>query len=286
MPASEPAAQIASIDPSHEQARFWRVSSVTEVELLYAKYVHFSFDKHYHEEYALGVVETGIHAFWYRGGFHTGSPGQIVTYQPGEIHNGQAGSDEIWRYRMFYISADYIRQLCDDHHLPAGTTPFLNQTIIEDATTAYWLRRLHQEFEAQSLTLERQVLLNYILTDFLLRYSDTTLPIPAKTHEAKSIQQVIAYIHAHFLEDITLDELAQVAHLSKSYLIRAFRNLVGLSPYSYLVQVRLNQARLLLRQGHPISQVAQDTGFADQSHFTRYFRRALGVTPGQYLQKS
>lgn len=268
-----------------EQTRFWRVPQVTQVELLHATFVNFSYDKHFHEEYALGVVETGLHAFWYRGGYHVGSPGSIVTYQPGEIHNGHAGSADIWQYRMFYIAAEYIQQLCEDHGLPPTTRPFLNQTVIEDVHSAYWLRRVHREFENQSLTLERQVLLNQVLTQFILHYSDTPFRVPTKTHELKTMQQVIEYIHAHFLEDVTLEELAQVACLSKTYLIRAFRNLMGISPYSYLVQVRLNRARILLRMGQPISQVALETGFADQSHFTRYFRRALGVTPGQYLQK-
>jgi len=166
------------MDQSQEKSHFWRVSQIDDVELLHASYSRFSFDKHFHEEYALGVVETGIHAFWYRGAYFKAVPGSIVTCQPGEIHNGHAGSEDVWRYRMFYIAPEYIQQLCETYQTPLNTLPFLNRTVVEDADLAAGLWRLHREFEAQSLTLERQVLLNQVLTRFLFRYSDAHLQIP------------------------------------------------------------------------------------------------------------
>jgi AraC-like DNA-binding protein len=97
-----------------------------------------------------------------------------------------------------------------------------------------------------------------------------------------AIERTKQYIREHFSEDVSLRELSVVSNLSLFYLVRTFRKEVGLAPHEYLVQVRIDEARRLLREGRPIVEVAQDTGFSDQSHFTRSFKSRLGITPGRY----
>jgi AraC-like DNA-binding protein len=90
-------------------------------------------------------------------------------------------------------------------------------------------------------------------------------------------------MNAHFERDIALDDLAAVAQFSPYHLLRTFRRSVGLTPHAYLIQIRIEEGKRLLRMGNSISDVSASTGFADQSHFTRHFKRIMGVTPGQYL---
>jgi AraC family chemosensory pili system transcriptional regulator ChpD len=70
--------------------------------------------------------------------------------------------------------------------------------------------------------------------------------------------------------------------MSEFQLIRAFQRVLGVSPYAYLVQLRVNRARTLLHQGVAVSEVAYTCGFSDQSHLTRTFKKAIGVPPGAY----
>jgi AraC-like DNA-binding protein len=93
------------------------------------------------------------------------------------------------------------------------------------------------------------------------------------------------YLEAQYTENISLDAIARIANLSPFYLIRTFRKCTGLPPHEYLTQIRIARAKTLLAQGNAISQVADNTGFADQSHLTRYFKRIVGVTPGQYQHR-
>jgi AraC-like DNA-binding protein len=97
-----------------------------------------------------------------------------------------------------------------------------------------------------------------------------------------SIQRALAYLREHCMREVTLRELAAAAGLSKFHFVRLFSTVVGITPHRYQLLLRIAGARALLRQGAEIADVAQHTGFFDQSHFTACFRDVVGVTPGRY----
>jgi AraC-like DNA-binding protein len=93
------------------------------------------------------------------------------------------------------------------------------------------------------------------------------------------------YVRARPVDNMTLDEVAKVAGLSKFYLLRAFSQSYGLTPHAYQMQLRLARARRLLAEGRPLSQVTYDAGFADQSHLTRRFAEFYGLTPARFARE-
>lgn len=104
-------------------------------------------------------------------------------------------------------------------------------------------------------------------------------PLPAP------VDRAIRYIHQHHADDIELRDIAKAAGLSPFHLARVFKEAVGLPPHRYLVQVRVQRARSLLAiasERHSLAEVAAAAGFSDQSHLTRHFKRAFGVTPRQF----
>lgn len=93
-------------------------------------------------------------------------------------------------------------------------------------------------------------------------------------------------IEQRLAERVTLDELAQVAGLSACHFSRAFKQTMGVSPHRYLMLRRTERAAQLIREtSRPLTEIAFEVGFSDQSHFTRMFARLLGMTPGAYRQK-
>ncbi|WP_281649034.1 AraC family transcriptional regulator [Parendozoicomonas sp. Alg238-R29] len=90
------------------------------------------------------------------------------------------------------------------------------------------------------------------------------------------------YIADHYCQNISLTELSRLVGLNASYLTRLFRKHMGMPPHSWQIQVRIHRAKELIRQGLPLVEVAAITGFSDQSHLTRHFRKSLGITPGVY----
>lgn len=93
------------------------------------------------------------------------------------------------------------------------------------------------------------------------------------------------YIHNHLHQDLKLAEIAAIAQLSPYHFLRLFKLRTGITPHQYILQCRVNRAKYLLQHSHwSIVEIAAQTGFCDQSHLTRYFKRLIGVTPTQLLQ--
>jgi AraC-like DNA-binding protein len=113
---------------------------------------------------------------------------------------------------------------------------------------------------------------------------DVTAPKTAQLDAAQLRGIHIARVHLcdHYAEKVTLAELARLAHLSPFCLARLFRAHIGMPPHAYQIQLRVEQAKLLLAAGGSVSDVAQEAGFFDLSHFTRHFKRHVGISPGVF----
>jgi AraC-like DNA-binding protein len=266
------------------QTDFWRLPQLPEIEFFKAHYSDFTYAPHFHEDYAIGVVETGIHAFYYRHENYAVTPDHVVTCQPGEVHTGHPGSDLPWRYRMLYLRPSLVSQVAAEFRYRFSSLPFLSHTAISHPDIVRAIRVLHEHSEQREPILSQEIQVREILAQVLANFSNIRLNPGLIVDEKVPIGRAKTYMQDHYADDLQLEDLAQVASLSKSYFIRAFRHHEGISPYAYLVQVRLNRAKTLLEQGLPTTTVAQETGFFDQSHFNRYFKRFLGITPGRYQQ--
>jgi AraC-like DNA-binding protein len=267
----------------HETIKFWRVPHIDGLELLHATYVTQNFSRHMHEGYAFGVVEQGVQAYYYRGANHKAAPGSIVNCLPGEVHTGHAATETGWTYRMFYPSTEILQAVASDVAGKPRDIPFFQQTVIHDADLARRLFDLHRSLEDSTVPqMEHQSRLLVALAALIKRYADDP-PRPGRTgSEPDAVARVRELIDDRFSENVSLDELAAIAHLSPYYLVRVFTNEVGLPPHAYLIQTRVMRACRLLRAGVPAAQVAVDVGFVDQSHLHRHFRRIMGMTPRTY----
>lgn len=97
-----------------------------------------------------------------------------------------------------------------------------------------------------------------------------------------AVRRVREYLQENYAQNVSLADLASFADLSAFHLNRVFAKEVGLTPYAYQTQVRIARAKSLLTSGLPPVQVAIATGFYDQSHLGKHFKRLVGVTPGSY----
>jgi AraC-like DNA-binding protein len=105
---------------------------------------------------------------------------------------------------------------------------------------------------------------------------------PADSKPRRSLEPVLAHIRAHLSEPLRLEVLADLSGLSVWRFATVFRERVGMSPYRYVNHLRIQHAQTLLSQGMPAARAASESGFYDQSHLTRRFKRLCGMTPGQY----
>jgi AraC-like DNA-binding protein len=267
----------------YEQIKFWRDSALRDLEVLRATYVTHTFSRHTHDGYAIGVIDAGVEEFTYRGVLYRAPADSVVIIHPGEVHTGHAGTPSGWTYRMLYPDAELMQNATAElanwntTHLPYFPNP-----VIQDARLATQLRQFHKTLEHSTSPLERQSQLLCAFAQMVMQYASDRPHLPAIGPEHQIVREVRDYLRSHYSDTITLEELAGIAGLKPLRLLRVFRKAVGLPPHAYLVQVRVAQAKQQLSDGIAIAQVAVDTGFTDQSHLNRHFKRLVGVTPKQY----
>ena len=109
---------------------------------------------------------------------------------------------------------------------------------------------------------------------------------PRPDRVGPSVRRVLDHIDENFADPLPLSDLAELAGLSLHRLVTVFRSQVGIPPHQYVCRIRVQHARRLLRAGVPAASVALDSGFCDQSHLSRHFKRQCGVTPGHFALAS
>lgn len=262
------------------RARLWRDASFGGLDLLTASFVSHRFVPHAHEEYVIAVYETGAEAFVCAGKPNVAAAGSVLIICPGEVHSGCAAMPEGWQYRAFYPSQRGMEEIW---RAASGMVqlPRLETRLIADATLAATLSRAHRLLERGANRLQRELELVAGLTELIGHFGTKHAP-RGLSGENWKLKRAKHHIEDAFSEEVRLSDLVEVSGLSAGYLTRLFHQHYGLPPHAYLTQIRLNKAKELLRRGETQAQTASATGFSDQSHFVKQFKRAFGVTPGAY----
>jgi AraC-like DNA-binding protein len=257
----------------------YRIKSLGNLELLHTQRLSDGYAKHLHEEYSLCWVESGLVKTHYRGSSHLSPVKSFTVMNPTEPHRGEVISEEDASYYSLYISAPALQEVCQEV-FASHSLPYFAQPIILDEVLQQKLHRFITALNKPGLEPETRYL--SFMTHLLKHYTDTSLHLSTVKQETSAIEKVKSYLHDHFQNQVTLEELAKVAGLNRAYLIRTFKKTMGLPPHAYLTQLRLSEAKKQLARNVPIAQVALNTGFADQSHFSRAFKQTYGITPGVY----
>jgi transcriptional regulator GlxA family with amidase domain len=175
-----------------------------------------------------------------------------------------------------------MRSVATDLHYPDRALPYFPSVLVFDRSTVARFLRLHRSFETPVSSLERETRLRDFLAALTAEFSETRPAVPSYQLEKQAVDRVCDFLRANYAENVSLAQLAELANLSTYHFSRVFTAQCGIPPHEFLVQLRLAHAKQFLREGVGIALVAFQTGFADQSHLTRHFKRMFGVTPGQY----
>jgi AraC-like DNA-binding protein len=251
--------------------------------LMHAAYVTHRFSRHSHDGFAFGVIERGALEFSYRGAKLVASPGLINLANPDEAHDGHAGAEAGWTYRMFYCDPGIIQWATDEMTGKNAALPFFQEGVIADNNLALEIRALHVALFSGSLgRLEMESRFLQMVTRFIYRHADRSFPSIKVGHEHPAVLTAKRILEDLYYKNISLAELSLESGLSPYHLIRVFKAETGLSPHKYLSQIRVRRAEHLIREGHDLADTAYSVGFTDQSHLNRHFKGINGITPGVY----
>ncbi len=271
------------VDPRPpDDAVVWVVRGCDGVSMLRAQYVRQCFPRHTHETFVIGVNERGAHATWHRGARHVIPARKIAIVAPGEVHTGEPVRGQPWHYCAIYVTPQLLEEVASAEDGVPNRAPTFRQLTIDDTALAARFLRMHRRSENSSSDLAMQSALSNLLSLLLGRHASTGPVARAVGSEPLAVRRVVEYLHEHLADAVSLGDLATAAGLSRYHLIRMFSRTRGLTPYAYLIQIRIEEAKRLIRHGHAPAAAAQVTGFSDQSHLTRAFHRLTGMTPGRY----
>lgn len=238
------------------------------------------FGRHTHDQFGLGLIERGAQKSASGRGTVEAVAGDLITVNPGEVHDGAPLTDGGRRWHMLYLDPAVVQALA--HDIAEGEHPLhaeFTLPALRDARLARHFSTLfHRLTTPSNSELGAEEALLQMLAPLMQRRA------PGAAALTPGLQAARARIDDDPAAAHTLAALAHEAGLSRYALVRSFARATGLTPHAYLVQRRLHCARRLIAQGLPLGEAALASGFADQSHLTRLFVRSYGLTPGTYAR--
>jgi AraC-like DNA-binding protein len=269
-------------DHNASQIGFWRVSPMDDLELLKVAVTKYHYPRHLHPEYSIVMMLQGVEATTCRGTTSKAYPGDLLLINAEEVHSSTSIKTSYWAIKINQKTLSRVwSQLIGRNR----NEPYFPELIVNDPTVFRLLLNLYLKLEQNISSLERESEFFSTIGLLLARQNKNHATFKSVRKEHRHITLVRDYLKSHYSENVTLAELSSITNLSSFYLLRVFHSEVGVPPHEYQTQVRVAQARKLLRKGMSISQAALATGFFDQSHLSRNFKRIVGVTPGQYLSQ-
>ncbi len=236
------------------------------------------FPKHMHDEYVLSANLSGIEKIWLSGKVADVKAGQVTLYNPGTIQASCFGHENV-EFISVHLSQSLLKTVVQESHLfSRHDAPALQEGVIDNPRIFEAICRY-----AASARYDDDATQDQQLIKLCAELIDT--PVVIEGDEEKCLGHVIEYLREHLQVRPQLDVLAAISGLSKYHFVRRFTKYTGMPPLQYHMQLRLHQARDLLRNNvHPLD-AAISLGFYDQSHFINFFRKMMGTTPQHYFKQ-
>ncbi len=269
--------------PPGDRALLWKPKHLDGVSLFKARFNKFTYKKHCHREYAIGVIEYGAQKFSHLGSTYTASPNTIITVNPGEVHDGTSGSNAGYQYRMMYLDPSKLSKIITNRSDSKALNGHFKKPTVCDNQIASSLRHALLLLDRDRHNrLESHTRLVWTISNLFHRYADLAPKYHGRHKDRRIVHLALEYIRERVSDNITLGEIATHAGLSQYHFLRIFKNTTGLPPHAYLVQMRIDLAKDIIEKGASLAESAVKSGFSDQSHMTRWFKAVHGLTPGQY----
>ncbi|NOW90371.1 AraC-like DNA-binding protein [Clostridium beijerinckii] len=239
------------------------------------------FPNHFHDYYVIGFIENGKRYLSCKNKQYIIETGDLIVFNPGDIHTCEQIDDRTLDYRCINVKKDVMKKITFEITGKEYLPNFMEFVLFRNELTSS-LKELHLMIMEEEKNLKKDELFLLIMEQLIREYSNPVSEINIQEASAE-IKTVCDYLENNYMENITLNQLSNLTGLSKYYLLHSFTKQKGISPYNYLQTIRISKAKKMLEQGVAPIDVAFKTGFTDQSHFTNFFKKLIGLTPKQYM---
>lgn len=264
-----------------ETGTYWRHPCFPDLGLFKARFTQHRYELHTHPTYVIALITAGCERIRIGRQTVVAPAGTVAVVNPEEWHDGEQGADEGWAYRTFYPSVPLMTAVTRE--LGRDRAPVFPSAIIEDSDLAAALAAAHEGSTSKDATQAEASLL-VALRRLIVQHGDWN----GQAEEVESSGSRLRFslyedhIESRLGSQLDLERLADAARVTRFQVIRDFKKAIGLTPAAYIRDRRLRRASSLIEQGLGLADAAVAAGFADQSHLSRTFRAARGMTPGMF----
>lgn len=259
-----------------DAVRVWRADVAAGVICMHGTTASYAVDPV--GEYVVGIVVDGGMRVRRGHEVHRFGPGDVCAWDPSSRHEGRPWRSARWEARLIVLELPDVSELARDPEAADGDL-VLASPRVRDRRLAQRFLELHAALEGPAWRLERDTLLQEWLCALTGRGDDAA---PRAARRDPALRRACELVGDDLARNVALSQVAAVAGVSRHRLTRLFRAAYGLPPHRFVLAQRIRAARRLLERGVAPAEVAAQTGFFDQSHLHRHFRRTLGMTPGAY----
>ncbi len=265
----------------HTQFSLWRSESLFNIDFASYSLSHHHFSRHFHDHYVVELVINGVDSFYCDGKNYTAQNDQLVLINPGEVHTGNTVSDTPLQYYSLYPDKKALQQVAASLNISIPKDFCFQRSLIDQPSLTKKFKLLFDSFNSKKDVLQQEIFFE-CMYELLQPVNGNNYKQLSSHQKDQRIQSVIDFIRTHYKDDISLQQLADLARLNPFHLVRLFKKSVGVSPYDYLLIVRAEHAKQLLRNGLKVKDAAADAGFYDSSHFNRMFYKIAGTSPKSF----
>ncbi|MHA7964879.1 AraC family ligand binding domain-containing protein [Paenibacillus sp. CAU 1782] len=243
------------------------------ITALSASMTDFKYKKHAHKEYAIGVTLRGIQHYNLEGSLQLSYQNGVMLFNPEQTHDGMAHDKSGLDYVMLYIDPDMLGEITEKRETVRFSTPIVYDYGLEQRILNLAHSILHNKDEALSIEL----LLS--LTDRLVQNNLST----DNKKDNALIKRAKEIVHANLRGVLKLDDICEEIQLSKFQFIRLFKAHMGISPYQYYLNCKIEHAKKLIEHQRDVYSAVADCGFVDLTHLNKHFKSIYGATAHEYL---
>ncbi len=263
-----------------QEIRTVKYDTELKVEAYHFQGIMQKFPNHFHEHYVIGFIEKGQRFLSCKNKEYIIEPGDLLLFNPRDNHTCEQMDNKTLDYRCINIQPEImskaIFEITGKEYLP-----YFTPHVICHSEWVSVIRELHQIIMEEEIDFRKEEIFFFLLEQLIEEYTEQTLPA-GNIEQSMEVRVICEFLENNYMENVTLNDLCKLTGLSKYYLLRSFTKQKGISPYSYLETIRIDKAKKMLEQGILPIDVALQTGFSDQSHFSNFFKKYIGLTPKQY----
>lgn len=267
---------------TENQFQYLRSPYLDQVTMLRAEINDFSYDKHAHRTLSIGVTQQGLQHFNSGGAAHRSKPGNIIVFNPEEVHDGHGESGDTLLYDMLYIDPEKLHAMLYAAGVKNSAAFRVNENVIGDGLLGNAVLRLSHLIATHNEDALIQDYWLYQLSARLAAHENQFI----SNQKVRRVDQLLLkardFIKDNVHNELSLTDISSMIGMSKYHFLRLFRSQFGMTPHQYIVNSKVDAARLKLEQGVMLNDVVFDFGFSDLSHFNRRFKPIYGMTPKQY----